>query len=454
MSNPARLGFIEKFGYGLGDVATNFIFQTMMFFQLSFYTDTFGLSAAQAGTLFLVVRVFDAFVDPVVGMLADRTKTRWGQFRPWIIGTAIPMGVLAVLTFTTPNLSPGSKLLYAYVTYTLLMVMYSASNIPYSALSGVMSDDDGERASISTYRFVAAFSGGFIIQVFVIPLVHKLGEGDMQRGYQHTMILLCSLSVLMFWVTFATTRERITPPASQKSTIRQDLSDLGRNGPWISLFSVSVLLFIAMSVRGGANIYYYKYYFGREDLLSWGNAFGVAATIVGVLLSKPLAKRFDKKAIFQFALLSSVVLSGLMFLVPPEMPWLAIVIGATMAITFAPSIPLLWTMMADVADYGEWKYGRRATGIIFSAVSFGFKAGMGVGGFIAAKILDLHGYIPNVAQSAESLLGIRLSVTLYGTAPYLLGSCALLFYPLTKAACEKISTELRARRQPTTLNAA
>ncbi|MDX2185525.1 MAG: MFS transporter [Opitutaceae bacterium] len=445
-ATPRPLSFVEKFGYGLGDTATNFVFQTMMYFQLSFYTDTYGLTATQAGTLFLVVRIFDAFVDPAVGMLADRTNTRWGKFRPWILATSIPLCVLAVLTFTTPDLTGGAKLLYAYVTYTLLMVMFSASNIPYSALSGVMTDDEGQRASLSTYRFILAFLGGVVIQVFALPMVNHFGGGNMQKGYQTTMLLLCSVAVVMFFITFFTTRERITPISEAKTSIRGDLRDLVKNKPWVNLFFVSLMLFIAMAIRGGANVYYYKYYFQREDLLSWANAFGIAGTLIGIFFSKPLATRFGKKGIFQFALLSSVVLCVAQFLVPTDKPQIAVALGGLMALLFGPSIPILWVMLADVADYGEWKFKRRATGIIFSAISFGFKAGLGVGGFIAGKILDLHGYVPNAVQSESSLLGIRLSVTLYGVAPYAVASVILISYSINTEISRQITADLRMRR--------
>src|SRR3954464_10144662 len=258
-----RLSFREKAGYGIGDAAANFIFQTMIIFQLAFYTDAFGITAAAAGILFLVVRVFDAAFDPLMGVVADRTNTRWGKFRPWVLWTAVPFGVIAVLAFTTPNLSASGKLAYAYVTYILMMMVYSANNLPYSALSGVMTGDVVERTSLSSYRMVGAMASQLVVQGLALPMVAKFGGGNDALGYKVTMGIFSALAVLFFLITFATTRERVVPDPSQKSSIKQDFADLLKNGPWKVMFALTIILFVTLALRGSVMVYFFKYYVGR-----------------------------------------------------------------------------------------------------------------------------------------------------------------------------------------------
>jgi sugar (glycoside-pentoside-hexuronide) transporter len=448
MSNSApRLSVVEKVGYSLGDIAANFVFQTMMFFQLSFYTDTFGLTAAAAGTMFLAVRFWDAFFDPLMGVVADRTRTRFGKFRPWILWTAVPFGVLALLAFTTPNLSYTGKLVYAYVTYTLLMMVYSANNLPYSALSGVMTGDVGERASVSSYRFVAAMIGAFSIQSLALPLVQFFGRGDRAHGYQYTMGLYAVLAAVFFLITFATTRERIVPPPEQKSSIRQDFADLVRNGPWIALFGVTIFVFVTLSMRGSTSVYFFKYYLEREDLLSWYNGLGLAANIVGILCSKALVLRFGSKATFLVGLAASTVLQAALYFIVPGAIVPAFVLYTLGCLAYGPTIPLLWMMMADVADYSEWKNHRRATGVIFSAIVFGLKAGLGLGGALAGWLLSGYGYLPNSVQSAATLQGIRLSYSLYAALPFAIALIGIAAYPIGRDFNLRMQAELADRRK-------
>ena len=311
-----RLSVTEKVGYGLGDAAANFIWQTMITFQLAFYTDAFGITAAAAGTLFLVVRVFDAGFDPFMGVVADRTNTRWGKFRPWILWTAVPFGVIAVLAFTTPNLSPSGKLGYAYVTYILLMMVYSANNLPYSALSGVMTGDAVERTSLSSYRMLFAMLAQFVVQVLALPMVARFGHGNDALGYKVTIGIFSALAVVFFIITFATTRERVRPDPRQKTSIRQDFADLLGNGPWKTMFALTVILFITLALRGGVLVYFFKYYVKREDAFSWFNGIGTAATIIGLLLSKPIAARIGKRRLFLYGLIGTVVFTAAFILLP------------------------------------------------------------------------------------------------------------------------------------------
>jgi glycoside/pentoside/hexuronide:cation symporter, GPH family len=441
-----RLSVREKVGYGIGDAAANFIFQTMIIFQLAFYTDTFGITAAAAGTLFLVVRVFDAAFDPLMGVIADRTNTRWGKFRPWILWTAVPFGIMGFLAFTTPDLSPSGKLAYAYVTYILLMMVYSANNLPYSALSGVMTGDVVQRTSLSSYRMVAAMASQLVIQGLALPMVAHFGGGNDARGYKITMGIFSALAVVFFLITFATTRERVLPDPSQKSSIRQDFGDLVRNGPWKVMFALTIILFVTLALRGGVMVYFFKYYVGREDAFSLFNVIGTGATIIGVLLSKSVAERIGKRLLFIIGLLGTVLFTAVFILLPPGNLPLIITTEALRQFAYGFTIPLLWAMMADVADFSEWKNHRRATAVVFSAIIFGLKAGLGIGGAIGGYLLDAYGYVPNAVQSEHALLGIRLTASIYPAIAFLLCAVCLMFYRIDKSTELAMSHDLTERR--------
>jgi sugar (glycoside-pentoside-hexuronide) transporter len=441
-----KLSVREKVGYGIGDAAANFIFQTMVIFQLAFYTDTFGITAAAAGTLFLVVRVFDAAFDPLMGVVADRTETRWGKFRPWILWTALPFGIMGFLAFTTPDLGPTGKLAYAYVTYIVLMMVYSANNLPYSALSGVMTADPVERTSLSSYRMVFAMLSQFVIQGLALPMVHYFGQGSDARGYQATMGIFSALAVVFFVITFLSTKERVRPDPSQRSTIGQDFRDLGGNGPWIAMFALTIVLFVTLALRGGVMLYFFKYYVGREDLFSLFNVLGTGSTIVGVVLSKPVAARIGKRRLFMLGLAGTVVCTAVFILLPPTS--IPLIVGVEMLRQFAYgfTIPLLWAMMADVADFSEWKNRRRATGVIFSAIIFGLKAGLGVGGAIGGYLLSASGYVPNAVQSEQALRGIRHMASVYPAFGFLLCIACLYFYRIDRTTEAQMSSDLSDRR--------
>jgi glycoside/pentoside/hexuronide:cation symporter, GPH family len=441
-----RLSVREKVGYGIGDAAANFIFQTMIIFQLAFYTDTFGITAAAAGTLFLVVRVFDAAFDPLMGVIADRTNTRWGKFRPWILWTAVPFGIMGFLAFTTPDLSPSGKLAYAYVTYILLMMVYSANNLPYSALSGVMTGDVVERTSLSSYRMVFAMASQLVIQGLALPMVKQFGGGNDALGYKITMGIFSALAVVFFFITFATTRERVRPDPAQKSSIGQDFADLVSNGPWKAMFALTIILFVTLALRGGVMVYFFKYYVGREDMFGWFNVIGTGATIIGVLLSKPVAERIGKRRLFVIGLLGTVVFTAAFILLPASNLPLIIATEALRQFAYGFTIPLLWAMMADVADFSEWKNRRRATAVIFSAIIFGLKAGLGIGGAIGGYLLQAYGYVPNAVQSEHALLGIRLTASIFPAIAFLLCAVCLTFYRIDKSLELEMSRELTERR--------
>jgi len=445
--NGKGLAFSEKFGYGLGDMAANFVFQAMMALQLNFYTDTFGLTPAQAGTMFLIVGLGAAVFNPVMGVIADRTHTRWGRFRPWLLWTALPFGVIGVLTFTTPNLSSGAKLLYAWVTYLLMRLIYTANNVPYASLTGVMTDDPNERTSIASYRQLFANAAGFIVQSLAIPMVVFLGRGSSARGYQLTMGIFLVTSVIMFLIAFAVSKERIQPDPKQISSVGQDLSDLLKNGPWIALFLVTTLYFIALMIRGSLMLPYFKYCAGNQLIFSWFNGFGLTALLIGVACSTALTKRMGKRNLFFWSMVLTGVFCIALFFIPATATTPIIVLEVARQFAYGCSGPILWAMMGDVADFGEWKTGRRATGTVTAGVVFALWIGLALGGAIAGWLLSLYGYEPNAIQTEHSLMGIRLIASVYSGAAFLAAAVCLLFYGIDMKLNLTISQDLSERRK-------
>ncbi len=445
--NATKLSVKEKIGYGLGDTASHFVWDMVGFWILIFYTDTFGISAAAAGTIMLIARFWDMLSDPLMGIIADRTKTRWGKFRPYILWMAIPYSVLAVLTFSTPDLGSTGKVIYAGVTYLLLMTVFTAINLPYSSLGAVMTSDSYERAGLNSYRFIFAFAGQFIVTGSALYLANYFGKGNMAQGYQYTLILFAILSFILFMITFRTTRERVAPPKTQQANLKEDLKNLFNNRPWVILFFVGIVSFIMFALQNLSIAYYFKYYIGQEESVQLFNVIGTVALILGIPLSKPLAKRFGKRNIF----IVSSLLSGLFFIllyIPGNDNIYAVYILNVLAkFTYAPAVPLLWTMLADTADYSEWKFGRRSTGLVFSAATFAQKAGWGIGGAIAGWMLAIFKFVPNIEQTATALNGIKLMVSVIPGVLYM--SCAILlyFYAIDHKTCLVMQKELDQRRE-------
>jgi len=442
-----KLPIGEKLGYSLGDMAANFVFQAMLALQLDFYTHTFGLTAAQAGTLFLVVGLGVACFNPVMGMIADRTTTRWGKFRPWLLWTSVPFGIISVLTFTTPNLSPAAKIIYAWTTYILLRLIYTVNNVPYASLTAVMTQDPDERTSISSYRQIAANIAGFIIAALAIPMVKFFGHGDDARGYQVTMGLLSALSVIFFIVAFFTTKERIQPDPQQKTSLGQDLSDLFSNRPWAILFLVTLFYFAAILVRGNVMLPYFRFVAGNVNLFAWFNGFGLAALLVGVAFSTAVSVRVGKRSLFIVSMILTGIFSAALYLIPPQATYLVIGTEVLRQFSYGLSGPILWAMMGDVADYGEWKTGRRATGTVTAGVVFALWAGLALGGAIAGWLLSAYGLVSGDAtQTAHTQTGILLTASVYAGLFFFAAAACLFFYPLTSEKNQSIANELAARR--------
>ncbi len=473
-----KISMREKVGFSLGDSAANFIFQTIMLLQLSFYTDSFGISAAAAGWLFLVARLWGAVFDPIMGVVADRTNTRWGKFRPWILWTAVPFGIIGFLAFTTPHFGPSGKIVYAYITYILLMSIYSANNIPYSALSGVITGDMVERTSLSSVRFIFVTLATIAIQGFALPMVNHFGQGNSAKGYQITMGIFCALAVIFFIITFLSTKERIKPDPKQKTSLKQDISDLLKNRPWVIMFLVFVMMFIFLAIRNSIMLYFFKYYLDKQSMLTFleglnkglfgllanvgmigqnadiaGNTFSIInifsqlAAILGIFLSKPLAARFGKRDVFKGALICSVIMAGLFILVAPESVTLVLLLQLLFNFSWGVSMPLPWAMMADVADYSEWKNNRRATAIVFAGIIIGLKVGLAIGGALAGSFLNMYGYVANAVQTPHALLGIRLTTSIFPVIFMGLGIAILFFYQINKSSEFKMQDELAERRK-------
>jgi GPH family glycoside/pentoside/hexuronide:cation symporter len=447
MSNSeSKLSLKEKIGYSLGDTASHFVWDMVGFWILIFYTDTFGISAAAAGTIMLIARFWDMASDPIMGIIADRTRTKWGKFRPYILWMALPYSVLAVLAFTTPDLGNTGKVIYAGVTYILLMTVFTAINLPYSSLGAVMTPDSYERAGLNSYRFIFAFVGQFIVSGTALTLALYFGKGDSAKGYQYTLILFSIISFILFMITFKTTKERVQPPKAQKENLKEDFRNLFKNKPWVILFFVGIISFIMFAMQNLSIAYYFKYYIGKEESVQLFNVVGTVALIVAIPFSKPLAKRFGKRNVF----VASSLISGLFFILLylPGVTDIKMIyafnILAKMA--YAPAVPLLWTMLADTADYSEWKTGRRATGLTFSAATFAQKAGWGIGGALAGWMLAIFKFTPNVEQTETAITGIKLMISVFPGILYM--SCAILlfFYSIDHKTCVVMQEELEARR--------
>jgi len=454
MSNAnAPLKFSEKLGYGLGDTASNFFFQVFNIFLLYYYTDIFGLSAAAVGTMFIVTKAVDAFSDPIMGMIADRTNTRWGKFRPYLLIAAVPYGILGYAMFANPDFSASGKLVYAYATYTLMMLAYTAINIPYSALMGVISPSSEERTKVAAYRFICAFAAAWLIGTFVTPLKNILGGDNEADGFRLTMLIFAVVSIGLFWICFATTKERVQP-ARKNGKLLEDLALLGSNFPWIALVFTGIFTLMNVAVRNGSIIYYFKYYVGDDgtpiflifDKTAVFMSSGLFAMIAGVALTKPLSQRFEKRSLMiVLTILNAIFMAGF-FLIPPEQYGLMVIVNCVGTLIVGPTPALVWAMYADTADYGEWKTGRRTTALIFSGVQFAQKMGLAVGAGLSGYILSFFGFIANQEQTDSAMMGIRLMFCVFPAALAILSAVSILFYRIDSNLVAKMEAELQERR--------
>ncbi|MCW8877030.1 MAG: glycoside-pentoside-hexuronide (GPH):cation symporter [Kangiellaceae bacterium] len=437
----------EKIAYGLGDTASNIVFQTVMMFLLIFYTDVVGLSPAVVGTLFLVVRIFDAVTDPVMGAITDNTHSKWGQFRPYLLWLAVPFGIISVLAFTTPDFSETNKMVYAFITYTLLMIAYTAINIPYCALGGVITEDPKERVSIQSYRFVFAMLGGLIVASGTMPLVEYFGQGDNAKGYQLTILAMSVVGVAMFLVCFAMTKQRITPSLEQRPTFKTAFTTLWQNDQAKVLCAAGLFLLTGQVLKFTLAVYYVKYFLDREDLVTSFMTLGVLGSLVGCWLAHYLARYVCKiKAYITLQVISSVICAA-SFFIPADEVVLAFAAFISWKFFLDMATPLLWAKMADTIDYGQWKSGVRTTGMVYSAVIFFIKLGVAVGGAMAGWLLAYYDYQADVVQTEQTKQGILLSFSLFPAIGSLIVAGIMRWYRLDSQKVEQINLELKLVEQ-------
>jgi GPH family glycoside/pentoside/hexuronide:cation symporter len=564
-----RITFIERFGYGLGDLASNLFWMQFVWFLNYFYTDVFGLAPAVLATMVLAVRIWDSINDPLVGILADRTESRWGKFRPYLLWGALPFAIVGGLTFTTPNLSPGGKLAYAYLTYGSMVLIYTIVNIPYSSLMGVVSPDPSVRTKFSQMRFIMAFTGGLIVQATTLPMVAGFGaaaEGvvqaelrgdtvvvteqangssrlevsafspdysepgfvqnlgiqfglmdeaelgkitkkktiyintpdyyemaglDMaaagdgfetisylnsgfktaefslatvfpeldlsdnrievavineQKGFSKTMTLFGFAAAILFVITFATTRERVQPPARQKTSLGRDLLDLVTNKPWVILFAVGIISLFHVCLRNGAIIYWCKYNLGNEKIGPLFMLTGTLANLVSMFMVGRIERLFGKKIGYALCMFGAFLLSGLFYVIPESNIGLLFTVHILINLMFGPTAALVWAMYTDAADYGEWKTGRRATGLVMSACTMAQKFGYTFGGALGLAVLSYAGYQANATQTPEALAGIKAMVSWVSALPCAIGVVLILFYPLSEKHLKSMESDLNERR--------
>ncbi|KQV86029.1 MFS transporter [Pelomonas sp. Root1237] len=491
------LSFMEKAGYSCGDAAANLVFMSMILFQLNFYTDVFGLSASTAAAILLWPRLWDAIFDPVMGVLADRTETRWGKFRPWVLWTSVPWAVVMVLAYTSPDpawgWSTGMVVAYAGITNTLLMTLYSMNNMPYSALGGVMTADLNERTKLNSYRFVSVNVAQFVVGGFTLPLVAKFAQGaDRAHGWQVTMTIWAAACLLLFMVTFFTTKERIKPIAQAKSSPRQDFSDLLKNGPWIALVAYTLFHFALLALRGGAHYNYYHHYadkaamfdfvaalglttpdaagtgsladslgyivHGTRDGLAQSNTadvfnsivnmVGTGTTIVVIMLSVGLSARFGKRTVAITCFALSTLTASALYLLPPTATWGMVGLAFLGSVVYAPTCAVMWAMYADAADYSEWQTGRRFTGMVFATIGFSLKAGLAIGSAALLWILaGFFGYDTQQAAAPNAVEGYRFMSSIFVGLLFAACTVCMLANKLTKQTTLTMADELAQRRQ-------
>lgn len=453
----------EKIGYGFGDMASSMFWKLFGAYLMIFYTDVFGLPAAVVGTMFLITRIWDSFFDPIVGVVADRTHSRWGKFRPYLLWLAVPFGIIGILTFFTPDWSLTARIVYAYATYSLMMMIYSAINVPYASLLGVMSPDPHDRSILSTYRMVFAYIGSFIALLLFMPMVNYFSNGQnevvtQQYGWTAAVVVIAILCAILFYGCFALTKERVKPLHEKQSPLREDLRDLLHNGPWWILLGAGVAALVFNSIRDGATVYYFKYYIGEQQheavelfgipfvLSGLYLALGQAANIIGVILAAPVSNRIGKKGTYMGAMTLATILSVIFYWFSTEQLVWIFVFQFFISICAGSIFPLLWSMYADCADYSELKTGNRATGLIFSSSSMSQKFGWAIGTAITGWLLGYFGFKANAVQDAETINCIRMFLSWLPAVGTVLSVLFISFYPLGEKRMKQITTDLTQLR--------
>ena len=438
-----KLTLSEKAGYACGDIASNFYWRVFDVFLFIFYTDVFGISAITVGTMMLVTRLVDAFSDPLMGVLADRTKTRFGKFRPYLLWGIIPLVGAGVLTFTVPDLDEGGKIVWAYATYILMMLAYTFINVPYGALLGVLTDNTKQRTTLTSFRFIGAFSGGSFVAYYTPFLVDYFGNGSETLGWQYTMALYGVIAAVLFIITFLTTKERISPKHDQKTPILQDLTDLMHNKPWLVLFSLALIIMMTISLRASTGTFYFKYYVNREDLIGSFSLVYMLSLMVGAAVTPLMIRFIDKKMLLILLMTLVAFLSGAFYFIPKDNIALMFTLQIAIGFCLGPKSPLVFSMYADSADFSEYKTGRRATALIFSAAAFSQKLGGAFAGALIGWILGSMGYSANSVQSESSQQGILILMTLIPAFFAMWAVYLVRKYPLSDKLLLEIQQKLK-----------
>jgi GPH family glycoside/pentoside/hexuronide:cation symporter len=436
----------EKISYACGDVASNFYWRVFDVFLFIFYTDVFGLPPAAVGTMMLVTRLIDAFSDPLMGALADRTQTRFGKFRPYLLWGIMPLVAAGILVFTVPDLDTTGKLIWAYLSYIFMMLAYTFINVPYGALLGVITGDSQDRTTLTSFRFIGAFSGGSLVAYFTPELVTYFGQGDIALGWQLTMALYGAIAAVLFTITFLNTRERIAPPANQKTPLHIDIKDLFNNKPWLILFSLALIVMLTITLRASSGTFYFKYYVGREDLIGSFSFAYMIALAVGAASTPLLVKFLDKRKLLMMLMAIVAVLSIAFFLLDKDQIAWMFALQIAIGFCLGPKSPLVFSMYADTADYSEWKNGRRATAMVFSAAAFAQKLGGALAGAMMGWLLASLGYVANQVQSADSQTGIVLLMTLIPGVFAIASVFVVRFYSLSDQRVISLQLDLAQRK--------
>lgn len=444
----------EYVGYALGDTASCFFFWTFNIFLTYYYVDVWGLPAVAVSVMMLLVRLFDAIADGAMGVLADRTRTRWGKFRPYLLWMALPYGICGYFIFANPDVGESGKLPYAYITYTLMLLAYTAINVPYNALLGVLSPSPAVRAVASSYRFAGANAGGLLISLTVRPLVKYLGEGDEMAGFQQTMAIFAVLSVALFWFSFATTRERVEPPPNQQANVKEEIKEVLGNRPWLVLLFAALFSTTFVVMRSGSTLFYFKYVVGDDarplflffDKSTLFLSSGMFCQVLGNVALAFVARHVDKRSAAVVLTLLTGFCYSVFFFIPKDAFALQLVVNGIGMLCMGPTSALVFAMYGDVADYGEWKFGRRATGLVYSASLFAMKSGSMLAGALVPIFLDAFGFVKDAQQTTRALLGITLAFSVVPGLFAALKAWCIWLFPLDKNQVETIERELAERR--------
>jgi len=444
----AKITIREKIGFSLGDGACHIVFDNVMFYMMFFYTDIYKIPAAFVGSLFLAARVLDAITDPLIGLVADRTRTRWGKFRPYLLFGAIPFGLVCTLTYTTPHFGETGKLIYAAVTYTVLMLLFSFVNVPYCSLGDTITDDPKERISLQTWRFVISGFGGMLSTVLLMPLVNLIG-GEKAHGFTVGIGILSVVAVVMLLICFATTHERVRSSDDGFSTgMGKDMLALLRNDQWRIAGVLNIFNIMQWSIRGGGMVYYVTYFLGDAKLFTGFLAAYSVGSIFGVTLAKPLTDRFCKVKVFTWTNGILCLLSLSLFFVPIRDIAAMYVVTFVIGMLHQMMTPIQWVMISDTVDYGEWKDGKRLTGVSFASMLFVFKLGLALSGALIGWLLWAVAYHPGAAvQGPAAMTGILCLFTVLPAAIYLASVVVCQSYKLRGGFFEKINKELHERRE-------